>query len=107
MKVVLKKETSSLIIAALNSIRFNYIKARIDNAQGNSHCKLDGVRDETINHIVLRPEFHWVCESLECPRFDKRKKKGELWGGNFSERRLTVNYSGISGKHSQNQHKTI
>ena len=35
------------------------------------------------------------------------KKKGELWEGNFSNIRLTVNHSRTSDKHSQNQHNTI
>ena len=35
------------------------------------------------------------------------KNKGELWEGNFSSRRLSVNHSRISDKHSQNQHNTI
>ena len=34
-------------------------------------------------------------------------KKGELREGNFSNRSLSVNHCGISGKHSQNQHNTI
>ena len=34
-------------------------------------------------------------------------KKRELWEGNFSNRRLSVNQSGISDKYSQNQHNKI
>ena len=49
----LKRETESLLIAAQdNAIRTNHIKARIDNMQQNSKCRLCGDRDETINHII-------------------------------------------------------
>ena len=48
-----KRETESLLMAAQNSaIRTNHIKARIDDTQQNSKCRLCGDRDETINHIV-------------------------------------------------------
>ena len=48
-----KRETESLLIAAQNNtIRTNYIKARIDKTQKNSKCRLCGNRDETINHII-------------------------------------------------------
>ena len=48
-----KRETESLLIAAQdNAIRTNHIKARIDNAQQNSRCRLYGDRDETINLII-------------------------------------------------------
>ena len=44
---------------------------------------------------------------LLIPKSPQYKKKGELWEGNFSNRRLSVNHSGISDKYSQNQHNTI
>ena len=51
----LKRETKSLRIAAQeNAIRTNHIKARIDNSQQNSKCRLCGDRDETINHIISK-----------------------------------------------------
>ena len=74
----LKKETESLLMAAQNNaIRTNHIKARIDETQQNSKCRLCGDRDETINHIIsecgklaqkeykTRPDWvgkviHWV-----------------------------------------------
>ena len=49
----LKRETESLLTAAQdNAIRTNPIKARIDETQQNSKCRLCGDRDETINHII-------------------------------------------------------
>ena len=49
----LKRETESILIAAQNNaIRTNHIKARIDNTQQNSKCRLCGDRDETISHII-------------------------------------------------------
>ena len=48
-----KRETESLLIVAQNkSIRTNQIKARIDNTQQNSRCRLCGDRNETINLII-------------------------------------------------------
>ena len=47
----LKRETESpLIVAQNNRIRINYIKAKIDNMQQNSKCRLCSDRDETVNH---------------------------------------------------------
>ena len=48
-----KRETESLLIAAQdNAIWTNHIKAKIDETQQNSKCRLCGDRDETINHII-------------------------------------------------------
>ena len=52
-KVNFKRKTESLLIAAQNNaIRTNHIKARIDQTQQNSKCRLCRDRDETINHII-------------------------------------------------------
>ena len=52
-KEKLKRETESLLIAAQNNaIRTNHIKAKIDETQQHSKCRLCGDRDETINHII-------------------------------------------------------
>ena len=60
-----KRETESLLIAAQDSaIRTNHIKARIDNTQQNSKCRLCGDRDETINHIIS-----------ECSKLAQREYK--------------------------------
>ena len=49
----IKRESESLLIAALNNaIRTYQIKARIEKTQQNSKCRLCGDRDETINHII-------------------------------------------------------
>ena len=48
-----KREAESLLISAQsNAIRTNHIKARIDDTQQNSKCRLCGDPDETINHII-------------------------------------------------------
>ena len=52
-KVNLKKETEYLLIAAQNnSLRTNYVKAKIDKTQQNSRWRLCSDRDETINHLI-------------------------------------------------------
>ena len=49
----LKRETESLLKAAQkNTIRANYVKAKIDKMQQNSRCRLCNDRDELINHII-------------------------------------------------------
>ena len=78
-----KREIESLLIAAQNNaIRTNYIKARIDNTQQNSRCRLCGHRDETINHIIreysklaqkeYRTRHNWVGKVIHwemCKKF--------------------------------------
>ena len=68
---------------------------------------------------MLQTGFQWDCDNWHVTRIIKKYiykiarmsqgsiKKGELWEGNFSTRRLSVNHSGISDKYSQNQHNTI
>ena len=47
------RETESLFIAAQkDATRTNYIKAKINNKQQNSKCRLCRNRDETVNHII-------------------------------------------------------
>ena len=48
----LKRETESLLIAAQNNTRTNYVKAKIERKPENSKSRLCGDRDETINHII-------------------------------------------------------
>ena len=49
----IKRETESLLIVAqINAIKTNHIKARIDKMLQNSKCRLCGDREETINHII-------------------------------------------------------
>ena len=49
----LERETESLLIASQNNaMRDNYVKARIDQTQQNSRCRLCGDRDGTVNHII-------------------------------------------------------
>ena len=49
----LKIETESLIIGTQNAaIRTNYIKAKIDNSQVNSNCRLCGKRGRIVNHML-------------------------------------------------------
>ena len=71
-------------MAAQNSaIRTNHIKARIDNTQQNSKCRLCGDRDETINHIIsgcsklARKEYkarhYWVGNVIHWEMYKKSK----------------------------------
>ena len=61
----LKRETESLLIVAQNNaIRTNHIKARIDETQQNSRCRLCADGDETINHIIS-----------ECSKLAQKKHK--------------------------------
>ena len=49
----LKRETESLIIAAPEqAIRTNLIKAKIDQTQTDSKCKICGKVDECIYHVL-------------------------------------------------------
>ena len=48
----MKRETESLIVAAQNqSIRKNLVKAKIDNSQTDSLCRVYRKVDESIFHI--------------------------------------------------------
>ena len=49
----LKREDESFLITAQNNaIRTNCIKAKINNAQENSKCRLCGDKNKMINHII-------------------------------------------------------
>ena len=49
----IKRETESLILADQEqAIRTNVIKAKIDNTQEESKCRMCGKVDETVNHII-------------------------------------------------------
>ena len=81
----LKREMESLLIAVQdNAIRTNYIKARIDETQQNSKCRLCSDRDETINHIIsegsklsqkeykARHNIHWkMCRKFHFDHTNK------------------------------------
>ena len=48
----LKRETESLILAAQEqAVRTNVIKAKIDNTQEQSKCRMCGEKYETVNHL--------------------------------------------------------
>ena len=75
-----KRETESLLIAAQNNaIRSNQIKVRINKT---NECRLCGVGDETINHIIsefsklaqkeYKTRNDWVCKVIQretCQKF--------------------------------------
>ena len=49
----LKRETESLSNAGQkNAIRTNQIKTKIDDSQQNSKCRLCGIKDKPINHMI-------------------------------------------------------
>ena len=50
----LKRETESLIVAAQNqSIRTNFVKAKIDRSQKDRLCTLCKKADESIDHVAV------------------------------------------------------
>ena len=64
-----KSQEKLLISAQSNTIRTNYVQAKIDNTQQNSKCWLCGERNESINNIVsecnklaqeYKTRFNWV-----------------------------------------------
>ena len=61
-----KRETESLRIAVQN-IRTNHIKAKIDKTQQNSKCRLCVDWGETINHIIS-----------ECSKLSRKEHKTRL-----------------------------
>ena len=68
----LKRETESLILAAQEqAIRTNVIKAKIDNTQEQSKCRMCGEKDETVNHLIS-----------ECSKMAQREyKRRHDWVG--------------------------
>ena len=48
----LKREKESLLIAAQNVIRTNYVIANIDYTQKNILCRLCGDRSKMVNHMI-------------------------------------------------------
>ena len=60
---------SLLIAAQNNAIRTNQIKARIDETQKNSKCKLCCDRDETIYHIIGK------CSKLTKEEYKARHER--------------------------------
>ena len=64
----LKRETESILIAAQNdTIRTNYMKARIYKLQQNSRYRLCGDRDETVNHTISE------CRKLTLKEYKTRR----------------------------------
>ena len=68
----LKGETESLILAAQEqAVRTNVIKAKIDNTQEQSKCRMCGEKDETVNHLIS-----------ECSKMAQREyKRRHDWVG--------------------------
>ena len=68
----LKRETESLILAAQEqAVRTNVIKAKIDNTQEQSKCRMCGEKDETVNHLIS-----------ECSKMAQREyKRRHDWVG--------------------------
>ena len=68
----LKRGTESPILAAQEqAVRKNVIKAKIDNAQEQSKCRMCGEKDETVNHLIS-----------ECSKMAQREyKRRHDWVG--------------------------
>ena len=49
-----REKFNLLIIVQNNSVRTNHFKAKIDNSQMNSECRLYGDRNETIHYIISK-----------------------------------------------------
>ena len=65
----LKRETESLILAAQEqAIRTNVIKAKIDNTQEQSKCRMCGEKDETVNHLISVSE----CSKMAQREYKRR-----------------------------------
>ena len=64
----LKRETESLLIAAQNNtIRTNYVEAKIDKMKQNSKCRLCRDRNEMISHIISE------CSKLSQKEYKTRR----------------------------------
>ena len=71
----LKKETEGLIFAAQDqALRTNAVKARIENQNVSSKCRMCGSHDETVQHILC-----------SCPKLAQTdiKRGMMLLGGSF------------------------
>ena len=60
-----KKKMNHLIATQNKAIRVNYIKAKIDNTQQNSKCRLCLNTDETVDHLRK-------CRKLEQKEYKTR-----------------------------------
>ena len=59
----IKRKTGSLLIAAqINTIKTNYILAKIDNSQKNSKGIFMETRDETVDYIIS--EFYYISRKV-------------------------------------------
>ena len=75
----LSRETKSLQIATQNNtMRTNYIKARMDKTQQNSKCRLCGEKDKTINHIIYE-----YCKLAQNEYNTRHDWVGEVIHGKF------------------------
>ena len=64
----LKKETEGLIFAAQDqALRTNAIKAKIENQNVSSKCRMCGSHDETVQHILCS------CPKLAQTEYKKRR----------------------------------
>lgn len=63
----LKKETEGLIFAAQDqALRTNAVKARIENQNVSSKCRMCGSHDETVQHILCS------CPKVALTEYKKR-----------------------------------
>ena len=56
---VLKKETEGMLFAAIKALRTSSMKAKIDKQPVSSKCRLCGIKEETVIHLVSGfPSWH-------------------------------------------------
>ena len=66
-KGLLKKETEGLIFAAQDqALRTNWVKKHIDGREVSDKCRLCGVRDESVEHLVAE------CEKVAQTEYKQR-----------------------------------
>ena len=86
----LKRETESLILAAQEqAIRTNVIKAKIDNTQEQSKCRMCGEKDETVNHLIsecskmaqreYKRRHDWVGRRVHWDQWRRGRGPGGPW----------------------------
>ena len=92
-----------LVATQNNSIRSNYVKAKIAKTQQNTECRLCGDRDEGINHIICEKVYNtrhdctgkWPAENCTRNLDLTIWTSGICTNQNLSRKMRCTNFSGI------------